>query len=233
MSKETNDSERKVMDALASVDTPTICNAIEIASGERRDFGFTRKTMVMPEAGARSFIGRARTATQRATKRPGPSDPLERRIEYYRYVAKPGAVVVIEDLDDPPGLGAFWGEVHTTVHAGFKVAGVVTNGSVRDLDVLHPGLPILAGEITPSHAFVDIEEIDIDVDINGMKVSPGDIVHADKHGAVVVPDELLEKLPEALEKLLKDEKVFIDLALRDDFDMDMFEKALRDARDVH
>ena len=225
--------EARLFATLAKVDTPSICNAIEIASGQRRDLGFTRKTMVMPPLARGVFAGRALTATLRSTKRPGAGESVDRRIEYFRYVAKPGAVIVIEDLDDPPGLGAFWGEVHSTVHAALGVAGVVTNGSVRDLDDLHPDLPILAGEVTPSHAFVDIEDMDVAVKVNGMDVSPGDVVHADKHGAVVIPDDLLDGLPEALEKLARKEKVILEMAKKDGFDLGNLEDAMRASREIH
>ena len=221
-----------LFEALSHVDTPTICNALEIACGKRRAEGFTRKTMVMPKPELGAFVGRARTATISATERKTKGD-VGNRIEYYKYVASPGVVVVIEDLDDPSGLGAFWGEVNSTIHAGLGVAGVVTNGSVRDLDMLCPGFPILAGEISPSHAFVDIEEMDVKVSINSMEVSPNDIVHADRHGAVVIPDKYLEALPDAIEKLLMAEKKVLDAAKADGFSVEKLEQAMREARDLH
>lgn len=218
-------TESELFAALARVDTPTICNALEVVNGERADSGFTRRTMVaaLPEAPA--FIGRARTATIRAARRAGAPAGIERRMEYFRYIAGGGhgdkrdggpkaagganTVVVIEDLDQPPGIGAFWGEVHSAVHAALGVAGVVTNGAVRDLGQLHPRLPILAGAVTPSHAFVDTEELDTAVTVFGMAVAPGDIIHADRHGAVVIADAALAELPAAVESVARREAVIL------------------------
>jgi len=204
-----NQTEVELFAALAQVDTPTVCNALEVVNGARADSGFTRQTMVAAVAEA-AFVGRARTATIRAVRRVGAPAGVERRMEYFRYITGAGdgdgggsgdagaTVVVIEDLDSPPGVGAFWGEVHSAVHAAFGIAGVVTNGAVRDLEQLHPRLPILAGAITPSHAFVDTEELDTPVTVFGMTVAPGAIVHADRHGAVVIPDAALAELPAAV-----------------------------------
>jgi len=228
-----NQTESELFAALAQVDTPTVCNALEVVGGARSDSGFTRQTMVAAVAEASAFVGRARTATIRAVRRAGAPAGVERRMEYFRYITGAGdgdggnpgdggssggssggdsngdsdgsgdagatnTVVVIEDLDSPPGVGAFWGEVHSAVHAALGVAGVVTNGAVRDLEQLHPRLPILAGAITPSHAFVDTERLDVPVTVFGMTVVPGAIVHADRHGAVVIPDAALAELPAAV-----------------------------------
>ena len=96
-------------------------------------------------------------------------------------------IVVIEDLDPEPGFGAFWGEVNTTIHKGLGVLGCITNGSIRDLDMIATDFQLLAGCVGPSHAWVHVEAIDLEVEVHGMRVRPGDLIHADQHGAVVVP----------------------------------------------
>ena len=219
--------------ALAALDTPTVCNALEVALGERRDFGFTRRTMIAALAETRAFAGRAATATIRATKRPGAGTDPARRTAYYRAACRSGAVVVIADLDDPPGLGAFWGEVHSAVHAALGVAGVVTSGSVRDLEQLDARLPILAGSVSPSHAFVDVEEVGVAVEVFGMAVSPGDIVHADRHGAVVVPEAVAGEIPAAAEMVVRREREVLDAARRGDFSAEKLEEALARGRGIH
>jgi len=235
-------TEAELFAALAKVDTPTICNALEVMSGARMDSGFTRQTMVAALPDTRAFIGRAKTATIRAARRAGAPAGVDRRMEYFRYIADRGGdagdantVVVIEDLDSPPGIGAFWGEVHSAVHAALGVAGVVTNGAVRDLDQLHPRLPILAGAVTPSHAFVDTEALDAAVTVFGMAVAPGDIIHADRHGAVVVPDAGLAELPAAVESVARRERVILSAARSAErggaaLCVDDLENALRAAR---
>jgi len=240
-----NQTESELFAVLAQVDTPTVCNALEVVNGERADSGFTRQTMVAAVAEAPAFVGRARTATIRAVRRVGAAAGVERRMEYFRYITGAGdgdgggsgdagaTVVVIEDLDSPPGVGAFWGEVHSAVHAALGVAGVVTNGAVRDLEQLHPRLPILAGAITPSHAFVDTEQLDVPVTVFGMTVAPGAIVHADRHGAVVIPDAALAELPAAVATVARREAGILQAARAVQpgaLQLDDLENALREAR---
>ena len=218
---------------MAALDTPTVCNALELALGGRRDAGFTRRTMLAAPGGVAPFVGRAATATIRAARRPGAGEHPERRMDYYRAAGAPGRVAVIQDLDDPPGLGAFWGEVHSAIHAALGTRGVVTSGSVRDLDMLDPRLPILAGAVSPSHAFVDVEEVGGTVDIFGMTVRPGDIVHADRHGAVVIPESAAADIPAAAATIARREKEILDAARRGDFSLEKLADALARARDIH
>ena len=103
-------------------------------------------------------------------------------------------IAVIQDVDDSPGFGAFWGEVQTTVHAALGVAGCVTNGSFRDIDVLAPGFQIVGGRIGPSHANVHMLQMKCDVNIFGMLAGHDDVIHADAHGAVVIPAEAVRAL---------------------------------------
>lgn len=220
--------------ALAALDTPTVCNALEVALGGRRDEGFTRQMMFGAPGTIPAFAGRAATAAIRAAKRPAAGKNAdEKRMEYYRAACVAGAVVVIQDLDNPPGLGAFWGEVHSAVHAGLGVAGVVTNGSVRDLDMLDPRLPILAGSFSPSHAFVEVEAAQITVNIFGMTVRPGDIVHADRHGAVVIPEKAAADIPKAAELVMRREKEILDAAKKGDFSLEKLAEAIRKGREIH
>ncbi len=105
---------------LAQWDTPTICNALEIVAPERRGHGFTVEPFSCLEPALPPMVGFARTAKIRAASpdlAPG-SKGMAERIPYYVYVAnQPGpTIVVIEDIDPKPGVGAFWGEVHTALH---------------------------------------------------------------------------------------------------------------------
>ena len=120
----------------------------------------------------------------------------------------------MEDLDYPDTRGAWWGEVNSTIHKGFGLAGVLTNGLVRDLDELVQGLPILAGSVGVSHAFVHLVDIGQPVDIFGLKVAEGDLIHADKHGATAIPGEIIDRIPQAIEKLICGEAYVLDAARR-------------------
>ena len=202
----------KDLEALKAWDTPTICNGLEIVAPERRAIGFTVEPMVVVDRKFPPIVGLARTGLIRA-KEP-PRGPIPPREDWYEYVAADGlpTIAVIQDIDDRPGFGAFWGEVQTTVHAGLGVAGCVTNGSFRDIDMLAPGFQIVGGRIGPSHAHVHMVQMKCDVNIFGMLVGHDDVVHADVHGAVVIPAEAVRALPKAIDLMARREKVILDRA---------------------
>ena len=223
----------KFIASLSKYDTPTICNAIEVAQGGRGFSNFTRGTMQSAMNGAKAMVGYARTA-----KIAGKEAPTEaantikaRRLEYYRYMANPSpeidgpSVCVIEDIDAPDCVSGWWGEVHTAVHKGLGMSGALTNGVMRDLDDHEPGFPVLAGSIGPSHMFVHVREIGTPVTIFGLAVKDGDLVHADQHGAVIIPLDVLPILGAAIESLLSSEQIILKPARKKGFDIDALEEA--------
>lgn len=217
-----------LLDLLRRVDTPTVCNAIEVAQGRRGFANFTRGTMICTEPGRR-LVGHAVTAQIAALAPPTETPEVirARRMDYYRAMAdapKP-SVAVIEDLDHPHCIGAFWGEVNTTIHKGFGLSGALTNGVVRDLDDLPPDFPVIAGSIGPSHGYVHVRSLGQPVRVMGLTVSQGDLIHADRHGAVVVPPDIAPVLAASVAKLLETEKIVLKPAREDGFDFAAFEKA--------
>lgn len=219
-----------LLERLAATDTPTVCNAIEAAQGRRGFDAYTRGTVIPAQAAP--FVGFARTATISASSPPAePAAAVQaRRLQYFRSMAagpRP-AVAVIEDLDYPACTGAWWGEVHTAVHKGLGLSGAVTNGAVRDLGDLEPGFPVIAGSVGPSHAFVHVRDIGVEVSVFGLTVREGDLVHADQHGAVVVPAETFATLDNALSRIAAAEASILEPARRADFDIDRLEQAWRD-----
>jgi len=188
--------------ALAAFDTPTVCNALERLDPGTQSSGYITGSFVCGFPAMKPVVGYARTATIRAAKPSGLSANAQRTLQndYYRYVEagpKP-AMVVIEDLDGAAaGSGAFWGEVQSAIHVGLGLVGLVTNGSVRDLDQWAPGFQFLAGRIGPSHAYAKPVSFGKPVTVLGMTVKDGDLLHADRHGAVVVPAELAKGVADA------------------------------------
>lgn len=218
----------ELLDILSRVDTPTVCNAIEVVQGKRGFQGFTRGSMVCTEPG-RAVVGYAATA-QIAAIAP-PTDALDviraRRMAYYRAMhdAPSPSVAVIEDLDYPNCIGAYWGEINTTIHKGFGMSGALTNGVVRDLGDLPQGFPVVAGSVGPSHGFVHVRSIGQPVRVMGLEVRQGDLIHADRHGAVVVPPDVIAALGAAIAKLQTTERLILDPARSPGFDFLAFELA--------
>ncbi len=214
---------------LKNVDTPTVCNAIEVSQGRRGFDKFTKGTMQSSDPNYGSFVGYARTA-----KISGASEPLEPqetikaiRMKYFHHMASgtESKIAVVEDVDFPHCVSAWWGEVHTTVHKGLGVAGAITNGVMRDLGDLEPGFPVLAGSIGPSHAFVRATELGTKVNIFGLEIEDGDLVHADRHGALVIPLEVVTNLEASIEKLISTEHLILGPAREPNFNIEKLETA--------
>ncbi|MEV8468093.1 RraA family protein [Fluviibacterium sp. DFM31] len=213
---------------LNSVDTPTVCNAIEVAQGQRGFNAFTRGTVLASDPN-RVMVGYAVTAKIRGLTPPteAPEATRARRMQYYRNMAeapKP-SVCVVEDEDVPNAIGAFWGEVNTVVHKGFGMAGALTNGVMRDLGDMAPDFPVVAGSIGPSHGFVHVTALDVPVTVFEMVVRPGDLIHADRHGAVVIPPEVVDQLEAAIARMQSNERLVLDPARSENFDFAAFEAA--------
>ena len=120
--------------------------------------------------------------------------------EYRRYVAsRPGPkIVVIQDLDQPRVIGSFWGEVNSNTHRALGGVGTITDGAIRDLDEMNnAGFKALARRLCVGHAFAHPVRWDCEVEVFGRTVRPGDLIHADKHGFMVVTPEEQPHLLEA------------------------------------
>ena len=220
---------------LRSIDTPTVSNLIEIVAPERRGAGYTASHLHCPFPDLPPMVGFAKTATIRARDPVSGPSYTQKRLGYLDYVAaapRPG-IVVIEDKDDPPGYGAFWGEVQTNVHKALGCLGTVTNGSIRDLAAVAEGFQMLAGSIAPSHAYVRVVEFGISVTIHSMEVRSGDLIHADRHGAVVIPPEAIKELPAAVDLLARREKVIIDAAKAPGFSVARLRQAFAEQEEIH
>lgn len=221
----------QILSILRGVDTPTVSNAIEIALGERQGDGFTRSAVTVADPELPPVVGYAATAVIRAVEPPSASkDQVQANREaYYKYMASAPhpAVVVIEDRDWPHCIGAFWGEVNVAVHKGLGLEGVITNGLMRDLGALDPGFQCIAGSVGPSHAFVRVEEINQPVTVFDLEIQPGDLLHADRHGAVIIPDSIVDKLPRAIDVVTQAEKPVLDAARSPDFSIEKLVEAWR------
>lgn len=229
----------ELLKKLAEVDTPTICNALELIDPKYRVTGFTTKPLTCPFPDLPPIVGYARTATIRATheNEHRGKDAKAQRVGYYEYVAEGGptpSVMVIQDLDGPDsGFGAFWGEVQSAVHKGLGCAGVVTDGCIRDIPQWAPGFQALAGSVMPSHAWVHLADFGKQVRVAGMIVRSGDLVHADRHGAAVIPHEVAAKIPAACDLLARKEAVILTAARAKGFNIAQLREALNKMDEIH
>lgn len=147
----------EVLEALKRFDAPTVANAIETLDVRPHSTGFMRPEIRCIFPGLGPMVGFAVTARIRAADAPQHGERVASNSEWWDFLGKVPAprVIVIEDLDEPPGVGAFWGEVQSNIHKALGSVGVVTNGGVRDLDQVRPlGFHFFAQHVVVSHAYV-------------------------------------------------------------------------------
>jgi len=203
---------------LRGVTTPTLSNAIERLHLRPNGEGFADPSIkcIFPELGA--VVGHAVTVVVRSS-RPATEAKARSRKPYWDHILKypTPRIVVAQDLDQPP-LGAFWGEVNANIHRALGCVAVVTDGTVRDLDEVKAlGFPFFASAVSVSHVYAHLEEFDVPVKIGGLTVHPGDLIHADQHGVLLVPREAVPRLADAVKAVEEYERPMIQLCKSPDF----------------
>jgi 4-hydroxy-4-methyl-2-oxoglutarate aldolase len=209
--------------ALARYDAPTLANAIETFDLQPRDVGFadSRIRCMFPELGR--MVGFAATATIVARGAPAADWAGAGNDALYSHVRTIPAprIVVVRDLDDPPAHGSLWGEVHATIFGALGCVGCVTDGAVRDLDEARGmGFHFFAAGPSVSHAYVRVETVGEPIEIGGLVVAPGDLLHADQHGVLKIPPEIAAELPAAADRVIETEQALLRWVRSDDFDPD-------------
>jgi len=183
--------------------TPTIYNGWEaITQGERLNLRCNRDESrdFMPQMGP--MIGYAITVTCQPGNKEHYQDRAKNRVEYQKYVASlPGPkIVVVQDLDSPGNIiGSFWGEVNANTHHALGCIGTITEGAIRDVDEMtNAGFKALARRLCVGHAYSVPISWGEPVTVFGCEVRSGDLIHADKHGFMVIPEEAQDHLVEAV-----------------------------------
>ena len=207
-----------VLRELGRYDSPTLSNAIETFDVRSRDEGFTSHEIrcMFPEMPA--VVGFAATVGIRSQE--PPLNPLEPAVLWKHVQSIPGPrILVAQDLDDREGVGAMWGEVQATIFKALGCVAIATDGVVRDLpEVRAMGLQLFARGTTASHAYAHFEAVGHSVTVGGLAVRPGDIIHADQHGVLLVPPEIAARLPAAADKIIATEQKLIRWIRSDEFD---------------
>jgi 4-hydroxy-4-methyl-2-oxoglutarate aldolase len=184
------------IEALKKITTPTVSNAIETFNVRPRNEGFMDSSIrcILPELGV--MVGYAYTLTIRAGRQEPSPSPLE--VWGGALQIPEPRVVVVQDLDAPNPIGSYWGEVNGNTYKALGCVGAVTNGGVRDLDeVRRLGFHFFASCVLVSHAYEHVVDFGRPVQVGGVTVKPGDLIHADQHGVLLVPPEIARDLPKA------------------------------------
>ena len=229
-------SNKKILEILKKLikfDTPTICNALEILDSTCQKKGYTKKEFFCLNKSLPPMIGFVRTAKIYSNNNNRHITPKE-RTKYYKYMGEGNIpkICIIEDANVNP-VGCFWGEVQTNIHQNLGFKGVITNGSIRDLDDVARNFQMLAGSVLPSHSYIELKSVGKTVKICGEQFKHNDIVHADQHGAVIIPAKYLDKLLLAIKQVIKNEKPILDLCKNNKFSLKKLENILNKKNKYH
>jgi len=220
------------LEALRRYSSPSIANAIETFNTVPRNEGFMGPEIrgLFPELGP--MVGYAVTAMIRADVDPDRGQRVSVQ-EWWDYVLTLPAprVLVMQDLDNPQPVGAYWGEVQANLHRALGCVGTISDGGVRDLDeVRRLGFHFFAPRVLVSHAYVHLVRIGLPVRVGGLLVRPGDLLHGDQHGVVRVPEDLARQVPAAAARVEATERELIACCQSPDFTVDRLKDAWKKLR---
>ncbi len=205
----------KDLDALRQFGTCMVANAIDTFNVRLRNTGFADGSIrcMFTDADAPPTVGYAATARLRSGEPPIGGGSFHDRADFWNSILQipPPRILVLEDMDKPPGRGAFVGDMHAAMLKALGCIGYLTNGAVRELPAVRAlGVQLFAGSITVSHAYAHILDFGATVKIGGMEVHPGDLLHGDRHGVLTVPMEFATKIPNVAVRLQRAEQTVID-----------------------
>lgn len=206
--------------ALQRLDTCTVSNAIETFEIRLRNTGFADARIRCMFEDFPPMVGYAATARLRSSDAPMGGGSYHDRSDWWNSILQvpEPRIAVLEDLDKPPGVGAFLGDMHAAILRGLGCVGYVTDGAVRELpQVRDLGLHVFAGNLSVSHAYAHIFDFGSIVKVGGLEVSPGDLLHGDQHGLLSVPKGIVSQIPAVAAQLRQREQTVIDFCCSKDF----------------
>jgi 4-hydroxy-4-methyl-2-oxoglutarate aldolase len=223
------------LEALRQLDSCTISNAIETFKLRMRNEGFANSSIRCMFPQLLPMVGYAVTCRIRCSGPPPKGHSYLDRTDWWDHLQTISAprVVVMQDIDHNPGLGSFLGEVHVSILKALGCVGAVTNGAVRDLAAVERiGFPLFAQNVAVSHAYAHFVEFGGPVEIGGLKILPGDLLHADRHGLLLVPKEIAANIPDVAAKTLERERRIIELCKSPDFSVARLNDLIRELGDA-
>jgi 4-hydroxy-4-methyl-2-oxoglutarate aldolase len=202
----------ELMRMLSRLDTCSVANAIEAFDVRLRNSGFADATVRCMFHDLPPVAGYAATARVHTSEPPMEGHTFIDRTEWWLHILSipEPRIVVVEDSDSRPGLGAFIGELHANILIALGAIAVVTNGAVRDLPAVRAlNFPLFARHAAVSHAFAHVFDFGSVVRVGGMEVHAGDIVHGDLHGVQTIPWEIAAKIPARVKETARKERNLI------------------------
>ena len=221
---------------LKAFETCLIADAVEGFGLRLRNEGFATAGFRCLFKNFPPMVGYAATCKVRSADPPMVGSRYEERTDWWKHIGGIPAprVVVMQDIDAPPGTGAFLGKVHAHILRALGCVGAITNGAARELPGIEAsGFQVFAGRIAISRAYIHVVEYGGPVEVGGLTIQPGDLIHGDRHGVLTVPPELALKLP-AVAQLIRDKKhQLIDLSRKPGTTPEELSRGLKDLFDFN
>jgi regulator of RNase E activity RraA len=208
------------LNALRQFDTCMIANAVETFNLRLHNTGFTDASIRCLFEDAPAMVGYAATARLRSGQPPMVGSTFHDRGDFWNSILEIPAprILVLEDKDNPPGHGAFVGDMHAAILKALGCIGYVTNGAVRELPSVRAiGMQLFAGNVAVSHAYAHIFDVGASITVGGMEVHPGDLLHGDRHGVLTIPAKIAGAIPAVASEMQRAEKTVIDFCRSKEF----------------
>ena len=221
--------EPGLLEAMRKLDSGTLANAIETFQKRLRNEGFVDHTVRSFCPHLEPMVGYAATLRIRGSAPPTAGGVYSDRTDWWEYLLSVPAprIAVLEDIASRPGLGSLIGAVHMNILRALQCVGVVTNGAVRDLPAAQiAGFHYFAGNLAVSHSYVHIVEIGKPVEIGGLKIQSGNLLHGDCHGVQSIPLDIAGRIPLAAAEISAKEHAIIDICQSPDFSLEKLRAAI-------
>jgi 4-hydroxy-4-methyl-2-oxoglutarate aldolase len=226
--------------SISRLDTCTVSNVIERFDVRPRNEGFIYDDVQCRFPHFAPMLGYAVTARIRSSTPPATSPPITRgcyydRMDFWRHLVTlpEPRVMILQDVDRLPGFGAFVGEIHAQIALGLHGVGCVTNGAVRDLPAVEAtGFHLFSRRVSVSHAYAHIVDFGDPVEIGGLKIHPGDLVHGDRHGVLLIPLSIAAEIPKAATACVAEEHSLIEVCRSEALTLDTLGVKLRQTSQI-
>ena len=218
------------LEALRRLNSSTLANAIEKFQQRLRNDGFTDGNVRCLFPHLPHMIGYAVTVKIRGSAPPVAGETYLDQTEWWDYVVSLPAprVIVVQDVATRPGLASLLGAVHINILRALGCVGAVTNGGVRDIPAAEDiGFQLFAGSLSVSHAYVHIVEIGKPVEIGGLRIQSGDLLHGDQDGIQSIPEEIATQIPPVAAEIAAKEQALIKLCQSPDFSIEKLRAAIK------
>ncbi len=221
------------LDSLRQFGTCMISNAIETFDARLRNTGYADASVHCMFEDAPPMVGYAATARLSSGEPPIVGGSFRDRADFWNSILEIPAprILVLQDMDRPPGRGAFVGDMHAAILKALGCVGYLTNGAIRELPAVRTmGIQVFAGNVAVSHAYAHIFDIGATVTVGGMEVRPGELLHGDRHGVLTIPKDIASKIPDAAAELQQCEQKVIDFCRSSTFSVSKLSEVMKSVR---